>query len=246
VRDFVRGNDLGDLSIDLSEDLSLGLEEFSFPPDLIPTHVDPATVLPGLGAPIFDPYDTVFAAPPSGDLLLMLEKMTPDERAMKVEALKGMSADEIDKENNAAHNYFMLNSLGLSDAEKDTLWGGVVARPAAKRKAPPKEKRGSEKRGSKKARTEVEVEESEEEESDNEPEMPTPRENTTQQKQKQTGTTATKGKGTARAIEWERKALSELESKDYGGKWKALVSLWWKREETAGFKGTVSKPFKRR
>ncbi|KAJ7796847.1 hypothetical protein B0H14DRAFT_3494349 [Mycena olivaceomarginata] len=221
VRDFIRGNDLGDLSIDLSVDLPpVPDDDFSFPSDLMPMHVDAATVLPGLGAPIFDPYDTAFAAPPSGDLLLMLEKMTPDERATKVEALKGMSADEIDKENNAARNYFMLNSLGLSDAEKETLEARVG------------EARVEE------VRTEVEVEESEgeEDESDNEPETPTPRENATQQKQKQTGTTATKGKGTARAIKWERRALSELESKDYGVKWKALVSLWWKREETAGFK----------
>jgi hypothetical protein len=244
IRDFIRGGDLGDLSVDLSVDLPLELDEFSFPADLMPTCVDPATVLPGLGAPIVDPYDMAFAAPPSGDLLLMLEKMTPDERATKVEALKGMSGDGIEKENNAARNYFMLNSLGLSDAEKETLWGGAVAPPAVKRKAPAKEKRRS-----KKARKEVEVEESEgeeEEASENEPETPTPHENATNQRQKPTGNTAAKGKGTAAAVGWERKALSELESKDYGEKWKALVSLWWKREEGAGFKGTVSKPFKRR
>jgi hypothetical protein len=59
--------------------------------------------------------------------------------------LKGLNADDLECENNTAHNYYLLEGLGLASAEKETLWGGTVA--PTKRKAGTQAKRKSGKGG---------------------------------------------------------------------------------------------------
>jgi hypothetical protein len=70
----------------------------------------------------------------SSDLLLRLNSLTLEEREVKIAQLKGMSAEEVERENNAARNYYFLNNLGLGDADRKTLWGGTVV-PPVKHKA---------------------------------------------------------------------------------------------------------------
>jgi hypothetical protein len=151
-----------------------------------------------------------------------------------------MSAEDVERENNAARNYYFLNDLGLGDAHKETLWGGTVA-PPVKRKAAGEGR----KRSRKKSRKGMEVEdeggdegEDSEEEPEPDPETPTQTGEGNQNRGAKAARATKKGKPTR---EWAETADTFLGNKEYGPQWTALRALWWKREEDADFAGTVSK-----
>jgi hypothetical protein len=76
-----------------------------------------------------------------------------------------------------------------------------------------------------------------EEEPEADPKTPTPTEvGISNQRAKAAGAT----KKTKATREWADTAERFLGNKDYGAQWTALRVLWWKREENAGFAGTVS------
>jgi hypothetical protein len=52
------------------------------------------------------------------------------------------------------------------------------------------------------------------------------------------GPRAEKGTGSSG---WAERANKFLTNAEYGSKWVDVLALWWKREEDAGFEGTVSK-----
>ncbi|KAJ7795040.1 hypothetical protein B0H14DRAFT_2392076 [Mycena olivaceomarginata] len=145
--------------------------------------------------------------------------------------LKTLNVEELERENNAARNYYLLEGLGLDNAEKETLWGGTVA--PTKRKAETQGKRKSGK-GGKRSKKQVEEEPEEANESDNKT-----RDEASEAEvaSKVSGRNTAKAKGTAAKNQWALKAQRELEAKDYGDSWNVLVRLWWSREETAGFAG---------
>lgn len=214
-------------------------DEFDFPEELMP---GPVNLNAGLGL-VLDPYSTGFAGALSSDLLLRLEEMTSEAREAKVVELKGMTVDDLERENNAARNYYMLNSLGLSNTQKETLWGGAIA-PPVKRKPPTQGKRKG-----KKARKELAALENETEGEDSD--------EGTEPEDTQTGAQASRqptrqkqgvvGKAAHGTMGWEKTVRSFLGNKEYGEDWTALLALWWKREEAVGFEGTVStKPYKHR
>ncbi|KAJ7348995.1 hypothetical protein DFH08DRAFT_998340 [Mycena albidolilacea] len=230
-------------------DLSMlpGLDNLNFPEELLQAAGAAAGIVsPGLRmamGPVMDSYNIGFAAPLSSDLLLRLEGMSVEERAAKIDELKGLNADDLERENNTARNYYsyrlfadfvcpqlyLLEGLGLASAEKETLWGGTVT--PTKRKAGTQVKRKSGK-GGKQARTQVEEELEEESESESGEEAEVAPKASKQNK----GHPTAKAKGTA-ANEWALKAQRVLETKDYGDSWSTLVQLWWSREEEAGFVG---------
>jgi hypothetical protein len=226
-----------------SGDLPADFEEFNFPDpgDLMPMHSGLTGVGVGLGLePSTNPYGADFAVPLCSDLLLRLEEMPPDAREGKIAELKTMSAERLERENITAQNYYVLNHLGLNDAQKETLWGGAVA-PPAKRKARKQGQRKGKGRG-KRARKEVE-EESESEEMDGEDEAEGETDPSTEQgKQKEKAVkTAPQAAKSKASSAWAEKARTFLGNKEYGPKWLALLALWWKREEDAGFESPMSK-----
>jgi hypothetical protein len=77
-----------------------------------------------------------------------------------------------------------------------------------------------------------------EEEPDADPETPTPTEVGKSNHGAKAARATKKSKATR---EWADTAEIFLGNKDYGAQWMALRVLWWKREENAGFAGTVSK-----
>jgi hypothetical protein len=105
------------------------LDDFDFPEELVAASVTVSRVvlLPGLGLPLppVDPYSTGFAATLCSDLCLWLEELSEEARAARIEELKKMDAPAIESENNVARNYYLLNNLSLSNAHKETLWGGA-------------------------------------------------------------------------------------------------------------------------
>jgi hypothetical protein len=220
------------------------LDEFDFPEDLLGTGASAGVILPGLGLPLLpaedpveEPYGGGFAGPLKANLLLELERMAPEVRTTTIDELRKMDARDLERTNNKARNHFLLHSVGLADAEKETLWGGTVA--------PQKRKAGEVKGGKKKkAKKQVEVEESEKSrgnsESDHEEgeeeELEAPRKKRGGgRKSKKSGEGASEVSGA-----WAEKARRFLENKPYGESWQKLVRLWWTREEAAGFAGTVS------
>ncbi|KAJ7674275.1 hypothetical protein B0H14DRAFT_3537463 [Mycena olivaceomarginata] len=111
--------------------------EFDFLDELVAgvNAVAPGMLLPGLGLPAEELYGGRFVGLLSADLLLKLDEMTVND------------AEMLEQENNKACTYYMLNDMGLGDAQKETLWGRVVAPPATcksvnqKRKGPGKRAR---------------------------------------------------------------------------------------------------------
>jgi hypothetical protein len=218
------------------------LDEFDFPEDLLGTGASAGVVLPGLGLPLLpaedpveEPYGGGFAGPLKADLLLELERMTPEVRTTTIDELRKMDARDLERANHKARNHFLLHSVGLADAEKETLWGGTVA--------PQKRKAGEAKGGKKKkAKKQVEVESeksrgnSESDHEEGEEELEAPR------KKRGGGRKSKKsGEGASEVLgAWAEKARRFLENKPYGELWQKLVRLWWTREEAAGFAGTVS------
>jgi hypothetical protein len=225
---------------------AVNLDDLNFPADLLPiVDAGVAAEPPSEPSPLIDPYSTDFAAKLSSDLLLRLGSLTSDARELKIAQLKAMSAEDVERENNAARNYYFLNDLGLGDAHKETLWGGTVA-PPVKRKAAGEGR----KRSRKKSRKGIEVEdeggdegEDSEEEPEPDPETPTRTGEGNQNRGAKAARATKKGKPTR---EWAETADTFLGNKEYGPQWTALRALWWKREEDAGFAGTVSKAVKHR
>ncbi|KAF7375728.1 hypothetical protein MSAN_00462300 [Mycena sanguinolenta] len=223
-------------------------DEFDFSDDIIAgaAAAGAGTMLPGLGLPVVDDrYNTEFAAPLSNELIMRLAELSGEAKQMKLEELKKKDTLGIERENNAARNYYMLYNLGLDNAQKETLWGGTMP-SATKRKArAPKKKRPE-----KKTRLEKELGNSEESddsgsEEEEEPEKAEVERPHVPAKRKETSARTAKSGQASSA--WATTADATLRSKEYGGKWTALLSLWWKREETAGFAGTTkSHPAKMR
>lgn len=173
--------------------------------------------------------------PPLGaDLLMRLEKMPADARQEKIEHLKTLTAEALQRENYAAANYFLLNGLGLGDADKETLWGGAVV--PAKRKAAEK-KGGKKAKKAKRAQREVEEEEpsaSEEEDEDKEEERASPPAASAKPRRTTAGSASTRQKA------WAERFRAFLVNAELGEGWSSLVGAWWGREESNGFTGTVS------
>ncbi|KAJ7827750.1 hypothetical protein B0H14DRAFT_2595068 [Mycena olivaceomarginata] len=151
--------------------------------------------------PMIDPYGAGFAGLLGSDLLMQLEKMTPEAREARVVELKGLNAQSLERANNTTQNHYLLNNLGLGDAQKEALWGGVVAH--AKRKVETWAKQHNGRQSTKGVRPRAE-----------------------------------KGTGSSG---WAEKANKFLTNAEYGSKWVDVLVLWWKREEDAGFEGTMSK-----
>ncbi|KAF7345202.1 hypothetical protein MSAN_01896700 [Mycena sanguinolenta] len=242
-------------------------DDFNFPDELLSSSSSDAAAFPGLGLPLPNmvapvlpldlgprassrPYSAEFAAPLSKELDMRLKEMSKDDREAKLGKLKGMDAPSIERENNAARNYYMLHSLGLGNAQKETLWGGTAA-PAVKRKASG-QRRG---RLGKRSRMEKELETHEDVEnsgSESETEAEVGKSNS-KEKQKENGVRTANGKESSTASTketasrrakgatgaWAENADKVLRSKDYGEGWISLLSLWWKREKEAGFEGTT-------
>jgi hypothetical protein len=223
--------------VDLS--MPLGLDDLEFSDELVQAAGAAAgAIYPGLGMAVglvVDRYGTEFAAPLSGDMVLRLEAMSAEEQAEKIEMLKTLNVEELERENNATRNYSLLEGLGLDNAEKETLWGGTVA--PTKRKAETQGKRKSGK-GGKRSKKQVEEEPEEANKSDNKTGDEV---SEAEVASKVSGRNTAKAKGTAAKNQWALKVQRELEAKDYGDSWNVLVRLWWSREETAGFAGSVSK-----
>ncbi|KAF7378028.1 hypothetical protein MSAN_00226700 [Mycena sanguinolenta] len=224
-------------------DLQL-FSKFDFSDDLLSTIRSDGPVFPGLGLPMpnerlpapasvgppspSDPYSTGFATPLSNELNLRLKDMLEDTREVKLGKLRTLDAPGIERENNAARNYYMINSLGLSNAQKEMLWGGTSV-PIVKRKA------GGQKKGraGKKSRMEKELETHREEdggsesddESDTEPQV---------EREKRTHAASSSKESSPAA-----KATASRRAKEYGDSWTHLLSVWWRREEGAGFEGTT-------
>jgi hypothetical protein len=196
-----------------------------------------------LPLPPDDPYSTGFAATLCSDLCLWLEELSEEARAARIKELKKMDAPAIESENNVARNYYLLNNLGLSNAHKETLWGGTT---------PQMQKRKATTAGKRKAkRTKKQVEQEEpSEESDNESGSEREKGNTTgepsnERKGAEKGRAAGKGRTAASSKakgtgKWAETARVFLGNKPYGEGWRVLVEVWWTREEDGGFEGTVS------
>ncbi|KAF7342848.1 hypothetical protein MSAN_02000900 [Mycena sanguinolenta] len=220
-------------------------DEFDFSDEMLAMTSTPAVLLPGLGlATAVNPYDTRFAVPLSTDLLLRLEEMPEAARAARVEQLAGLDAAALERENNAARNFHLLNNMGLGDAQKETLWSGTTAPPPkAKRKAGKEGRRG---RG-KKSRMLKEVEASEDSDTGSESEGDKAEDSAagkTSGGAKEAGVTAAPAKTRATAAKgsssskWAETARTFMLNKPYGDAWQSLVGVWWAREERAGFVGT--------
>lgn len=169
-----------------------------------------------------DPYSTGFAGPLGPGLVMRLGELGAAARAAKIEDLKLMSAEGIERENNSASNFYTLNTLGLGEAEKETLWGGAVP-PKPKQKTATQGKRG----GKRKA-TPGDSDEGGEG-SEEEPQAGTKR-----------GTKAKAAKATVAGDEWAKTAKAFLSNKEFGTQWTVLLAAWWAREESFDFVGTVS------
>jgi hypothetical protein len=219
--------------------------EFDFPDELMLGPVVPGFSLGGLLAPPAEPFGSGFlnlfgsgfAGKLSSDLRLKLNELPEQARASRMEELRSMTAAELERENNAAQNHFMMHGLGLGDMDKETLWGGAVV--PAKRKAPAQTKPKGKK---KKTWMEREVAEDSGTESESvsmsESEAePRPAKEPTQRARIPRGAATVKSK---QPNGWAVKVKGILENKDRGPLWAGLTSMWWAREEAAGFEGTVS------
>jgi hypothetical protein len=210
-------------------------DDFDFLDYLLPGPVAPDFSLTMLGAPT----PGGFAGELSVDLLLRLEEMSEDARASRIEELKGMAADTLERENNAARNYYMLNGLGLGDAHRETLWGGAVV--PAKRKAPAEAKQSGKSSKKPKKQKDPVVEKSESEENSSESDSEGAKADEPARKKAPAPARARGTASTAKQIkEWATSARALLENEEFGGKWGELIRVWWAREEAAGFEGTVS------
>jgi hypothetical protein len=80
------------------------LDDLNFPADLLPIAMDPgvAAELQSETSSLIDLYSTDFAAKLSSDLLLRLASLTPGAKEIKIAQLKAMSAEDVERENNAA------------------------------------------------------------------------------------------------------------------------------------------------
>jgi hypothetical protein len=155
-----------------------------------------------------------------------------------------MDAESLSRQNNAARNYYMLNGVGLGDAAKETLWGG--AEVPAKRKAATEGKKKGGKRVKKNKDPVEEVSDGEEDsESEDEPEQvpapaPGPEKTKVKAAAKPKAPAKARRKGGAASKAWANTAQLWLAKEDLGTGWAGLLGVWWKREERAGFEGTVS------
>jgi hypothetical protein len=221
--------------------------KFDFPDGLVAgvNAIAPGTLLPGLGLPAEEPYGGGFAGPLSADLLLKLDEMTVDTREPRIAELKKMDTEMLERENNKVRTYYMLNGMGVGDAQKETLWGGAVA-PPAKHQLVNQKQKGQGKRARKQLE-DLEVQmQGEASDSGTEGEEEAMKEAPSQKPDRPTKTpSATKDKKKDMGV-WQDKAQVFLSNKDNGEKWRALLVLWWDREEAADFKGTVSTDLIRR
>ncbi|KAJ7791852.1 hypothetical protein B0H14DRAFT_2624629 [Mycena olivaceomarginata] len=143
--------------------LPVRLEEFDFPDHLLPGPVAGVLVLDG-SAPRINPYGLDFTVPLNADLLMELEALPAGDQEVRLDMLQKMDTKALMGENNRARNHYMLDGMGLGDAEKETLWGGTEA-PLTKHKA----KKQNGKKPSKRARkTRDPVEEARDEEEEEE------------------------------------------------------------------------------
>ncbi|KAJ7743980.1 hypothetical protein B0H14DRAFT_3514772 [Mycena olivaceomarginata] len=212
--------DSGGVHLGYKGGLPAGLEEFNFPDHLLPGPVAGVLVLDG-SVPRIDPYGLDFAVPLNADLLMELEALAAGDREVRLDMLQKMDAKALTGENNRARNRYMLDGMGLGDAEKETLWGGAEA-PLTKRKA--------------KKQSASDEEKEEESGSD------VPEEVTIKSKAK----APAKGKQVAGKEGWAVTAKGFLMNADLGSRWEVLVGVWWVQEERAGFEGTPISPLKDR
>ncbi|KAJ7818287.1 hypothetical protein B0H14DRAFT_2601325 [Mycena olivaceomarginata] len=154
---------LGGVHLGYKGGLPARLEEFDFPDHLLPGPVAGVLVLDG-SAPRINPYGLDFTVPLNADLLMELEALQAGDQEVRLDMLQKMDTKALMGENNRARNHYMLDGMGLGDAEKETLWGGTEA-PLTKHKA----KKQNGKKPSKRARkTRDPVEEARDEEEEEE------------------------------------------------------------------------------
>ncbi|KAK7053872.1 hypothetical protein R3P38DRAFT_3305269 [Favolaschia claudopus] len=218
--------------------LPADFDEFDFPPDLMPGLAVNPLVLNGF-EPV-EPSMPEFAAPLGAELKLQLDSMVGEARLMRMAELQKLDASALERENNSVRNRYMLNALGLGDAEKETLWGGSKADASApKRKAPKDDGREDGKRRRKRKDPVLESEEEEPEEDDEEGKG---------SEEEEGGNSDKSSQATSASIEILRTAQAFLTQAEYGDTWGTLLAVWWKREERVGFVGTGNKshPAKKR
>jgi hypothetical protein len=171
--------DSGGVHLGYEGGLPAGLEEFDFPDHLLPGPVAGVLVLDG-SAPRIDPYGLDFTVPLNADLLMELEALPAGDQEVWLDMLQKMDTKALTGENNRARNQYMLDGMGLGDAEKETLWGGTEAL-LTKHKA----KKQNGKKPSKRARkTRDPVEEARDEEEEEESGSDVPEEVTVKAKAK--------------------------------------------------------------
>jgi hypothetical protein len=172
--------------------------------------------------------------------------MLEEERVAKIDRLKSLDAGALERENNAARNCYMLRGLGLSAAAKETLWGGAdsaLAQPkGAKRKAPNAPPGGRKPKGkrvkkNKVPETESEATESESSDADEGGEGAATVVPRAPRVPRKVGVTAG---ATPSPKPWALTAKLFLGNADLGPAWGKLLDLWWQREQSNGFEGTVS------
>ncbi|KAJ6482262.1 hypothetical protein C8R47DRAFT_1073558 [Mycena vitilis] len=125
--------------------------EFDFTDDLIRATIEGSMAWPSLAPPV-DPYGTGLAVPLCAELRMRLEAMGEDIRAAKTLELQLLGADDLERHNNAARNFYMIAGLGLGDQDKETLWGGTTAAPKTKKKRKAKKQAAKSNGWAKKAR----------------------------------------------------------------------------------------------
>ncbi|KAK7052715.1 hypothetical protein R3P38DRAFT_3173036 [Favolaschia claudopus] len=219
-------------------------DEFDFPEHLMPGLATNPLVLDGtLPA---EPNDG-FAVPLGPELTMQLDALVGDARTKRMEELRQLDAAALEREKNAARNKYMLNSLGLGDAEKETLWGGTKAVTApTKRKA---QSEGRKEDGKRRRKRRDPVMESDGEEGENggedesedeEDSVPTTSSARAAAKQTMTRPAAVVKKGTQAAASAEILSTGQafLTQKEYGDVWATLLGVWWKREARVDFVGT--------
>ncbi|KAK6968966.1 hypothetical protein R3P38DRAFT_3337357 [Favolaschia claudopus] len=230
-------------------------DEFDFPEDLMPGLATNPLLLDGL-APA-EPSLPVFAAPLGRELAMQLDTMVGEARVKRLAELRALDAAALERENNVVRNKYLLDNLGLGNAEKETLWGGSKPVVAPKRKA---QGEGREQEGKRRRKRKDPVLESDGEEQDDEEEEieeedgaavitssgegakdapPRPKPRPVPKKSTQAATTA--------SAEILRTGQEFLKQPEYGERWDALLGVWWKREARVNFVGTSkSHPAKKR
>ncbi|KAF7342708.1 hypothetical protein MSAN_02028700 [Mycena sanguinolenta] len=190
-------------------DVLLDFDEFNFSDDLMSTVANISPAFPGLGLPM--PSD-LYSSGFSAELSKEL-----------ILRLKEMSEEEREAKIEKLRTMDALAIERENNAARNHYMLYSLGLGGQKKKA----------KTAKKARMEQELENNEQSngsgESDTEPEAEE------QPKRKERSTRATKGASSA----WAETAAAVLSNSEYGNGWTRLVSLWWKREESANFEGTT-------